>query len=79
MTAKNLRAKRVAAEIPGQAVCQRIGIPRSRLSDIEREYVIAKPDELRRIDEAIDEILCTKQRLTRLADEAGLSLRGVRL
>ena len=79
MTAKNLRAKRAAAGIPGHAVCQRTGIQRSRLSDIEREYVIATSQELSRIDEAIDQILRTKQHLAKLADEAGLSLAGVRL
>lgn len=79
MTAKSLRAKRAAAGIPGHAVCQRAGIPRSRLSDVEREYVSATPEELRRIDEAIDQILRTKQHLAKLADEAGLSLTGVRL
>jgi hypothetical protein len=55
------------------------GIPRSRLSDIEREYVYATAEELQRIDDAIEQILRTRQHLARLATETGLSLTGVRL
>jgi len=49
MTAKNIRAKRAAAGIPGHAVCQLAGISRAKLSDIEREHVIATPEDLERI------------------------------
>jgi transcriptional regulator with XRE-family HTH domain len=79
MTARQLRAKRAAAGIPGQAVCQVVGISRAKLSDIELEYVSASPDELRRIDDAIEQILRTRQDLAKLAADAGLSLTGVRL
>jgi hypothetical protein len=79
VTQKNLRTKRVTAGIPGQPVCQVAGISRAKLSDIEREYVVATPEELRRIDAAIDQIVRTKQDVARLATEAGLSLIGVRL
>ena len=79
MTPKTLRAKRAAAGIPGSALCQIAGIARSKLSDIEREYVAATPEELQRIDTAIDEILRTRRHLTKLATEAGLSLTGIRL
>jgi transcriptional regulator with XRE-family HTH domain len=79
VTAKTIRAKRAAAGIPGQAVCQLAGISRAKLSDIEREYTSVTPDELQRIDGAIDQILRTRQHLARLAAEAGLSLTGLRL
>ena len=79
MTAKNLRAKRALAGIPGHAVCLAAGISRAKLSDIEREYVIPTADELQRIDAAIEGIVGTRQHLTKLAAEAGLSLAGVRL
>ena len=79
MTAKNLRAKRAAAGIPGHAVCQLAGISRAKLSDIERENVIVTPEDLQRIDSAIDQILRTRQHLAKLATEAGLSLTGLRL
>ena len=79
MTAKTLRAKRAAAGIPGHAVCQLAAISRAKLSDIERENVIVTPQDLQRIDSAIDQILRTRQHLAKLAIEAGLSLTGLRL
>ena len=79
MTAKTLRAKRAAAGIPGHAVCQLAAISRAKLSDIERENVIVTPEDLQRIDSAIDQILRTRQHLAKLATEAGLSLTGLRL
>jgi hypothetical protein len=78
MTPKNLRMKRAAAGIPGHIVCQVAGMARSRLSDIEREYVIASVQELQRIDSAIEQIVRTRQQLVKLATEAGVSLTGVR-
>ena len=41
-----LKSKRAAAGIPGNLLCKRIGIARSRLSDIERGYLTASPEEL---------------------------------
>jgi len=79
MTAKDIRAKRAAAGITGQAICQVVGISRAEFSDIESEYANAAPDELRRIDDAIEQILRTRRDLAKLAAEAGLSLTGVRL
>ena len=79
MTAKDIRAKRAAAGITGHAVCQLAGISRAKLSDIECEHIAATPEELQRIDGAIEQILRTRQHLARLASEAGLSLTGLRL
>jgi|HubBroStandDraft_6_1064221.scaffolds.fasta_scaffold303416_3 transcriptional regulator with XRE-family HTH domain len=79
MTGQALRAKRAVAGVPGAAISIRTGIPRSRLSHIERGYLVPTADEVQRIESAIDEIIRTKHHLTKLADEAGLSLAGVRL
>jgi transcriptional regulator with XRE-family HTH domain len=79
VTAKNLRSKRAAAGISGQAVCQVAGISRAKLSDVERGYIAATPDELQRIGDAIQKILRTRHDLAGLAAKAGLSLVGVRL
>jgi hypothetical protein len=78
-TAANIRAKRVTAGIAGYVVCQVVEISRARLSDIEREHVTATPEDLRRIGAAIDGIIETRRHLVKLAEEAGLSLTGVRL
>lgn len=79
MTAKELRAKRAAAGIPGHVVCQLAHISRAKLSDLERGYMTASPEELHRIDGAIKRILATKQHIAALATEAGLNLTGIRL
>jgi hypothetical protein len=79
MTARAIRAKRASARIPGHLVCQTSGIARGRLSDIEREYVAARPGELKRINAAIDEMVQTRQRIMKRAPKVGLSLRRTRL
>ena len=79
MTARNLRAKRAAAGISGQVVCQISGLSRAKLSDIEREYIVATPEELQRINDAIEQILQTRKGLTKLAEDAGMALAGIRL
>ncbi len=79
MTAKMLRTKRAAAGISGHAVCQVARISRTKLSDIEQEYTNSTPEELQRIDNAIEKILDTRRHLAKLAADAGLSLTGVRL
>ena len=79
MTAKDLRAKRAAAGIPGHAVCQLAHISRAKLSDVERGYVTASLEELQSIDCAIERIVATRQHIAALATKAGLSLTGIRL
>jgi transcriptional regulator with XRE-family HTH domain len=79
MTAAYLKTKRAAAGIPGYAVCQVAGISRAKLSDVERGYVTASPEDLRRIDSAIEQIVDTRRHLAKFAADAGLSLTGVRL
>lgn len=56
-----------------------VGFSRAKLSDTEREYIAATPEELQRINDAIDQILRARQDLACLAAKAGLSLIGVRL
>lgn len=79
MTGADLKTKRSAAGIPGYAVCQVVGMSRAKLSDVERGYVTASPEELHRIDCAIEQILQTKQLLAALANDAGLNLTGIRI
>jgi predicted transcriptional regulator len=78
-TAKELRAKRAAAEISGEAVCRVAGFSRSKLCNIECENVAATSDELLRIEAAIDQIIQSRLRVTQLATEAGVPLIGVLL
>jgi transcriptional regulator with XRE-family HTH domain len=79
MKVSDLRTKRAAAGIPGYAICQVAGISRAKLSDIERGYVTATVEDLLAVDAAIDGIIETRRHLAKLAEQAGLSLTGVRL
>jgi len=53
----DLKAKRLAAGIPGSVLCAKIGLSRSRLSLIERGYVNPAPEELGRINTALDQLI----------------------
>lgn len=66
-----LRAKRNAAGIAGSLVCVKAAIARSRLSDIEREYVVPSEEETVRIDTAIDELTRAKRKIAAVAAEEG--------
>jgi transcriptional regulator with XRE-family HTH domain len=71
ITGIQLRAKRNSAGIAGSLVCVKAGIARSRLSDIEREYVVASEDEVARIDAALDELARAKRKIAAVAAEEG--------
>ena len=75
--ASTLKAKRSAAGIAGNILCKKIGIARSRLSDIERGYETASPEELARMDAALDELIQAKSFIDRVAASVGWPL-GVR-
>jgi transcriptional regulator with XRE-family HTH domain len=72
-----IRTKRTAAGIAGNLVCKKLGMARSRLSDVERGYVTPSPEELARIDAALDELIRAKSAIDRVAAALGWPL-GVR-
>lgn len=76
--AATIKAKRTAAGIVGKVLCNKAGIARSRLSDIEREYVIPSPQELERIDKALDELIQAKSFIDRVAASVGWPTGGRR-
>ena len=71
MNGRELRRKRMAAGIPGRLLCAKVGIDRSKLSDIERNYIEPSGDESIRINRAIDELIEAKEKVERVADEMG--------
>jgi transcriptional regulator with XRE-family HTH domain len=77
ISATTIRAKRTAAGIVGQVLCRRCGIGRTRLSDIERGYVTAAPEELARLDSALDELIKTKSIVENLATSMGWPSGGM--
>jgi transcriptional regulator with XRE-family HTH domain len=66
-----LKTKRTSAGIPGVVLCMKLGIARSRLSDIERGYVSATPEDLARIDVALEDLIRAKSAMQQTAAELG--------
>jgi transcriptional regulator with XRE-family HTH domain len=71
MVVPELRQKRIAAGIAGSLVCQRAKIARSRLSDIERGYVIPRAEEFERIALALEQLIEAKSVIDRVAASVG--------
>ena len=69
--AAKLKAKRAAAGIAGNVLCKKFGIARSRLSDIERGFVTASPEELARMDAVLDELIRAKSVIEKTAAALG--------
>lgn len=66
-----IRSKRNAADIAGDVVCKKMGIPRNRLTGIERGYVVATVDEIARINKALDELIAAKASIQSHANKVG--------
>jgi transcriptional regulator with XRE-family HTH domain len=71
MQASELKTRRVLAGISGDILCQAASVSRSRLSVIERGYVVAKPEELERLTHALDRLVDGKARMDAVAAEVG--------
>ena len=67
----DLKLRRISSGIVGAVLCKKVGIGRSRLSDIEREYVVPSEDELTRIDAALDGLTRAKRKIAAVAAEEG--------
>jgi len=71
MVGSGLRARRAVAGIAGVLLCQKVGISRSRLSDIERQATAVTPDELARLNVALDELIRAKSEIRKTAAAVG--------
>ncbi len=71
MHSTSIRARRIAAGIPGNLLCAKLGIQRSKLSDIEKGYVQPSRDEQQRIEQALDELTRAKNELLKVAAKLG--------
>ena len=74
MNTRDLRYKRVSHGISGRLLCAKAGIDRSRLSDIERQYVEPSDDELERIEKALGALIQAKEKVVKVAAEVGWPL-----
>jgi transcriptional regulator with XRE-family HTH domain len=77
MTGAEIRSLRVAAGIAGTLVSRRARIARSRLSDIERGYVVPREKERAAIKSALEGLIAAKRRLSELADQVGYPVSGL--
>ena len=68
---RELRSKRLAAEIPSTLLPTRSGINRPRLSCIEHRYLQPTEDEVHRVEHALAELLYAKSLVQRAADGVG--------
>ena len=71
MAGEQIRAKRALAKIPGHVLCSRAGLSRTRLSGIEAGYVAATPEELARIERALNGLIEARRKVARYASECG--------
>jgi transcriptional regulator with XRE-family HTH domain len=67
----DLKTKRVAAGISGSVLCAKARLSRSRLSLIERGYVNPAPEELARINTALDQLIEAKSVIEQVAASVG--------
>ena len=78
ITGATIRSKRIQAGIAGHVLCSKLGdYARSRLSGVENGYLKVTPEELARLDAALDELIHAKTFLDRIAASVGWPL-GVR-
>lgn len=71
VTPQSLKEKRIAAGLTGRLVAPRAGLACNRLSDIERGYATATPDELARISRAVERLSDARKQLRELAVRIG--------
>jgi transcriptional regulator with XRE-family HTH domain len=71
MTGEILKAKRTAARIPGEVLCRKAAIGRTRLSGIERGYIHTTECELKRLFTVLDEIVTVRREVRKLALRLG--------
>jgi hypothetical protein len=66
-----IKAKRNKAGVAGHLVCRKLAFARSKLTAIERGYTTATPQELERIDAALDDLIRAKSVLRQTAAALG--------
>jgi transcriptional regulator with XRE-family HTH domain len=78
MLVKELRSRRVAAEIPATLLAVKAKVNRSRLSNIEHGYVQPTEDELRRLSTALEQLIQARSVIQKTAASLGWPLGEVR-
>jgi transcriptional regulator with XRE-family HTH domain len=73
----SIKAKRIRAGIAGHVLCKKLGIARSRLSDIERGYVTPGDGELARVDAALEDLIHAQSVISKTAAAVGWPVPGM--
>lgn len=68
---EQFRSKRAALGLSGVVVCAKVGMPRNRLTNIERGYVTPSAEEAQRLLHAIEQLGALKEKITTTAREGG--------
>jgi hypothetical protein len=71
MSWRDIKPKRKSAGIPGSMLCQKAGIGRSKLSDLENGYVTVPDEEQQRIEAVLDELIAARRKINQLAADLG--------
>jgi transcriptional regulator with XRE-family HTH domain len=78
MMVKELRSKRIAAEIPATLLAAKAKVNRSRLSNIERGYAQPTSEEVQRLTCAFEELIDAKSAVEKTAAAVGWPIEEVR-
>ena len=70
-TGQSLRQKRIHAQLTGSLVSAKSGVCRSRLSSIERGYIVPREEEVTRVNAAIGSLAEARKAIERTASEVG--------
>jgi transcriptional regulator with XRE-family HTH domain len=78
MTVQELRAARIAGEIPATMLAAKARVNRSRLSNFERGYAQPTEEELQRLASALKHLIEAKAAIQKTAATVGWPLGEVR-
>ena len=78
MIVKELRSKRVAAEIPATLLAAKARVNRSRLSNLERGYAQPTEEELERLAIALEQLIDAKAAIQKTVAAVGWPLGEAR-
>ena len=78
MTINELRSKRIVSEIPATLLAAKARLNRSRLSNLERGYAQPTEKEMRRLTDALEQLIDARASLKKMAAEVGWPLGDVR-
>ena len=74
MMGRELKKKRVNADIPAALVSARAGIDRARVSAIERGYVEPTAEEEARLVATPDQLIAAREKVAAVAEQVGWPL-----